>query len=249
MTVRRRLRGGILLGFASLLNLAALLAPSPVLAQPAPQIEERRYDIAEQPLAAALADYATVSGVDIIYPQSLARGRRTRGLRGSFTAAIALKRLLEGTGLIARFNGPTAAVISEEVAAADTASTTSERPVTEQTLRLEMAEVRAPRLVGMRDRAAYERYGRAIQSEIHALVHEHGGYQGFSYRTNITVRIDLDGVIREVVIEKPSAAPEWDAHLLRLLDGRRLSAPPPAGFTGTFRFAVETKDSERRRAR
>ncbi|MCE7796429.1 secretin and TonB N-terminal domain-containing protein [Sphingobium sufflavum] len=83
--------------------LAGMAIHSPVHAQKAGT--ERRYDIPPGTLADALNRFAEQSGVQISYEAELADDRRSSGLRGSYTRADALSRLLAGSGLVARDAG------------------------------------------------------------------------------------------------------------------------------------------------
>ncbi|MDJ0275273.1 TonB-dependent siderophore receptor [Sphingomonas sp. 2R-10] len=65
----------------------------------------RSYDIPAQPLGSALRDYMRQSGVQVGFPSEIGEGITTATVRGSFSAAEALSRLLTGTGLTYRFTG------------------------------------------------------------------------------------------------------------------------------------------------
>lgn len=74
------------------LALAGLCAAGPAFAA------ERVYrlDIEQQPLSAALRAFAEQSGLQVVYDARVAVGLQARGVAGSYTAAQALERLLEG---------------------------------------------------------------------------------------------------------------------------------------------------------
>jgi iron complex outermembrane receptor protein len=74
--------------------IAALYAPT-ACAQEA----TRDYDIAAQPLGAALRHYAAASGREVVADASLVEGRHSAGVRGRLSPEAALTRLLAGTGL------------------------------------------------------------------------------------------------------------------------------------------------------
>ncbi|MEW6436165.1 MAG: STN domain-containing protein [Pseudomonadota bacterium] len=57
------------------------------------------FDIPSQPLVAAIERYSIISSLQVIYDASLATGRRSTAIKGEYTAAAALSRLLSGTGL------------------------------------------------------------------------------------------------------------------------------------------------------
>lgn len=59
------------------------------------------FDIPAQPLKAALAQYAYVSGRPALFPSEILGARISTAVEGRYSAEGALYRLLEGTGLIA----------------------------------------------------------------------------------------------------------------------------------------------------
>jgi iron complex outermembrane receptor protein len=58
-----------------------------------------RFDIPPEPLSRALTDFSEAAAQQIIYSESVVKGRQTPGLHGSYTAAEALDALLSGTDL------------------------------------------------------------------------------------------------------------------------------------------------------
>jgi len=79
---------GLLLG-----GWAGSVEPAPDLARPIPQ----------QPLAAALAEFAHQSRLQLIYVSTIVRSRTSRDLPAGLAPKDALARLLEGTGLSFEF--------------------------------------------------------------------------------------------------------------------------------------------------
>ncbi|MFJ4345346.1 TonB-dependent siderophore receptor [Pseudomonas sp. NPDC089401] len=65
------------------------------------QAANAEYDfaIASSPLEDAVADYSRVVGVTVSFDPAAARGRRSPGVHGHFSAGAALERLLMGTGM------------------------------------------------------------------------------------------------------------------------------------------------------
>lgn len=61
------------------------------------------FDIPAQPLASALYRYGDATGREVLYNAVLTKGRRSAAVKGFFTPEAALRNLLEGTGLTARF--------------------------------------------------------------------------------------------------------------------------------------------------
>ncbi|MGO4686260.1 STN domain-containing protein [Hyphomicrobium sp. 2TAF46] len=68
-------------------------------AQTANPHAEIAFDIAAQPLASALDTYVAMTGLGVLYDAGLAAGRRSKAVRGILAADVALRVLLEGTGL------------------------------------------------------------------------------------------------------------------------------------------------------
>ncbi|TWB98436.1 TonB family protein [Bradyrhizobium macuxiense] len=91
----------------------ALMFGAIVLAAPKASAEGRQidFDIAAQPLAAALEQYGDVAGRSVLYNSNLTAGRHSSAVRGPMTAGMALARLLAGTGLSARVLGETSFVL------------------------------------------------------------------------------------------------------------------------------------------
>jgi iron complex outermembrane receptor protein len=58
-----------------------------------------RFDIPPETLSQALTDFSQAAALQIIYSESVVKGRKTSGLHGSYTAAEALDTLLAGTDL------------------------------------------------------------------------------------------------------------------------------------------------------
>src|SRR5271165_928264 len=59
--------------------------------------------IAPQPLAAALAEFAHQTGLQMVYVSQIVLGRTCKGARAELSATAALTELLDGTGLSFQF--------------------------------------------------------------------------------------------------------------------------------------------------
>lgn len=237
---------------AVLLTLSALapvnrLTPSPLAKEAG---DERLYAIPAQPLAQALTIFARESGVDIFYETGLANGRRSAPIKGRYDVALALRLMLEGTGLQARFTDrqsayvylPSSSQISE--AAAGRPSSTSASP----TLRLDMAEVRAPRMIGSVG-PSFDAYANQAVREIRAILNVGGGLKGTNFNVAILVRLDSSGQIETVGLasESRDRRPEREAEIRNRLVGHKLSQPPPEGFISPFRFEIRPARTARQK--
>ncbi|WP_177175858.1 TonB-dependent receptor [Sphingopyxis sp. YR583] len=111
----------------------ALMTASPlslvVAASPA-SAQEKSYDIKAQPLANAVLEYSRQSGIFVLAPMDLVKGKRSPAVRGSFSASEALVKLLAGSGLraVRGDNGGMALVRSSAQGSDDGASQAPTRP-------------------------------------------------------------------------------------------------------------------------
>ncbi|WP_217430259.1 STN domain-containing protein, partial [Sphingomonas bacterium] len=84
--------------------IALLMAGAPAWAQ------TRTFDIAAMPLGQALRTVSQSSGKQIIFADSLVRGKTAPRLRGPYTADAAIGMLLASSGLVAR-TAPSGAIM------------------------------------------------------------------------------------------------------------------------------------------
>jgi outer membrane receptor protein involved in Fe transport len=83
--------------------------------------------IAPQPLAAALAEFAHQTGLQLVYVTQIAAGRTSKGARAGLSPAATLTELLDGTGLSFQFLNERTVRIFEPVAVAPTTQSTETR--------------------------------------------------------------------------------------------------------------------------
>lgn len=109
-----RLLGALLVASTALVPLGQVVTAQ---AQSAAQGSASAFNIPAQPLTSALTNFARQTGLKIAYPASLTSGKSAAALRGSYTNADALGRLLEGSGLAYRFTGADTVTIVDPTAA------------------------------------------------------------------------------------------------------------------------------------
>jgi len=93
---------------------AAWMSPPPALAAAAVDGEDTtrarprllEFDIAAQPLAAALQRYAVTADQTVLFSDALVSGRTSAAIKGRFPPRVALEALLAGTGLTADDSDP-----------------------------------------------------------------------------------------------------------------------------------------------
>jgi hypothetical protein len=104
-------------------------APPPlrfVQATREPPDTPRAFNIAAQDLNAALLEFADRAGIQIFYDAERLKGRRTAGVRGTYTFEQALTQLLAGTQLRYHFTSATSVTL-EPAPAAPTTNQSSDR--------------------------------------------------------------------------------------------------------------------------
>ncbi|QXQ05299.1 STN domain-containing protein [Sphingosinicellaceae bacterium] len=218
--------------------LASQIAPgvSPVAAQASAPIVEYSFDIAAQPLNLALANFARKARVSIAYESELAVRRRSVAIRGRYTVQIALRALLAGTGLDARFTGPASAIVYPGGSAPPPTTLPGRLP----SLRLDLAEVRAPLTIGTPVRHAALDYARRAQGEIRTMLNTDPAFSRRSVQLRIAIGIDPAGRIEHVDVIRKSADTAPVDDLPEALTGRQLSTPPPPELEQPMRFDVTT---------
>ena len=82
--------------------------------------EQRPFAIPPQALASALSSFGETTNLQLLYDAALARGLNTKGMSGTYPPEQALRILLAGTGLTARF-GRSGTVTLELSGGAETA--------------------------------------------------------------------------------------------------------------------------------
>lgn len=156
---------------AAFLATAAPLAALAALHAPAAQAQEvsHSYDIAAQPLADALRQYARESGRDIIAPATLVAGKRSKAVRGRLSADSALSRLLTGTGLVVEVVDGSIVLRAGNGDAQATGSIDAARTPSSEAIIVTGTRIRGNGPVGSPvatvDREALDRSGRATISD------------------------------------------------------------------------------------
>ena len=228
---------------ALLLAVATPLTPTAPPLHAAQSDDERYYTMPAQPLTQALATFARESGVDIFYETELVRGRSSAPLDGHYSAAMALRALLAGTGLEARFTSRRSAyVFAPDSSRAPSGSPISASGESAPMLRLDMARVRTSPLIGEPNTPSFDAYTHRAVREIRAMLNAEGGFDGPRFNVAIVVGIDPRGQVGSVRLTPESRArhPKREADIRARLVGRSLSQPPPEDFTMPLRFEISS---------
>ena len=239
--VSHPLRSPTLTRGLALLLAVWLLAAAPLVgqAQPTPAFApppERSYDIPAQSLNGALQQFATASGVDILYDHALAAGRRSTALSGVYSPQRAILVLLQGTGLSCRFTNRNAAILFPD-GRPDVATTPNPTTIARAgpTLDLDVMHVTAAPIVGS---AHFDAYGRIAQRDIYARLRSDPILKDATFNIEIQLELDAQGAVRQTRLTQSSGDARLDGRILALLSGARLSQPPPAGLPQPMRFRI-----------
>lgn len=223
-----------IVGAAALAIAAGWVAPVQLCAQSAAPTVEQSYDIPAQPMNMALATFAKASRINIAFESGAVAHLRSAPLRGRYSPAIALSVMLAGRGLTARFTGPASAIVYAESALPQAAASQNGLPA----MQLDLAEVRAPMLIGRPNPGGYVDYARRTELELRGMLGDDPANRGRVFRVRIAVRIDPVGRIGQVELVRGSGDRGRDLSLPGTLIGRQLSAPPPAGIEQPLRFDI-----------
>ena len=210
-THRRTATGNALaLSACLLMTLMAFVCPAAVAADvDTPPAATLRFDLAAQPLDAALVAFGEATGYSVLVSSQLAAGRMASPVRGDYTPAEALQRLLAGTQLGARFSGSNAFTLL---------ALAGEPP----------APVAAP-AVPAPAAPALQAYAAVLQRSLtRALCRLHPDAFG-RYRLAFQLWLDERGKVRDVHVLEPSGVAQRDRAVLQRLRSLLMDGAPPAG--------------------
>ncbi len=215
-------RGGPVILFPVMLALGSLTIAVPTSAQSSAALQEQNYDIPPQPLRTALARFARISRVDILYDDGLATGRKSAAVQGWLTPQQALEALLARTGLSFRFTRPNAALIY----AASAGPTIGYRPQgLEPVLTLDVLHVRATPFI--RPRPSFDSYGRQILQAIDRRMRPEAAASRRAYSAVVRLWIADDGAIGRVEFARGTGSDAQDRLIAAQISSLRLDPPPP----------------------
>lgn len=207
-----------------LVAIAAILGVTPVLATA--QGADRRLEIPSRPLGQALSDFASQTGLQLLYDAPLAAGRQSSAVSGIMSPRSGLALLLQGTGLSARFTSAGAVVIY-----ASTASTVTLNPLT---------AVAAPVVGGSRSDPVFIAYADAVRRRIADHVRTDDALTGAEYRLSIRLWVAEDGAPVRTEILGSSGDPLRDALFLDRAKATPLP-PPPAQLPQPLRIEFSVR--------
>ncbi len=183
---------------APALNPAAQTAPAGLV----------RFDLRRQPLQAALEQFHKLTGQSLLYDSAIVKGRMSSPVRDLCTPEAALHRLLEGTGLIARYTSETAFVLVLQPRAASQPKAHSRMP---------------PAAMSARRRV----YFSQVQAQVEAALCGNAATIPGTYRLALSIWIGADSLIGRVALN-PTGSRRRDDLIRAALTGLPLAGLPPA---------------------
>jgi hypothetical protein len=166
------------------------------------------FDIAAQPLEAALDVFSSTSNVQVLYETSLTSQRRSPGVHGLLTPGAALNALLAGTGLAAWHTTKDAySLVSRQDAALSNRSDVASPP----------SEI-----------ARYGHFLGGLQARFLTALCRNLETRPGRYRIALSFLIGPSGNIEQTALVDSTGDPERDARIMASVEGLTVAeAPPP----------------------
>lgn len=210
---------GLALFLPSLVAFLLLSAAPAAWAAHADEVERIVFDLPAQSLERALSDFGRLTGHSVLVDSAMTQGRMTQAVRGEFAPTDALRQLLAGSGLVARYSGRNAFTLLPEPAASF--------PILPSANDAEMLEPHAaPNLSGM-PRAAAADFAGALQIAITKAMCTAQPDSVGRYRAALQLWIGPEGRILRARLLEPTGLKARDAQLLAQLKGVPIGRKPP----------------------
>jgi hypothetical protein len=172
--------------------------------------EQITFKLPALPLAAALDAYSKLTGYAALVDGELAAGRVSAPVRGTYTPREALRRLLVGTGLTARYASETAFTL-----------------LAEDDARTQGGDRGAPGAIATDRSPALRRYAGIVQTTLKRALCPSAQTRPGQYRAAMQLWIDKSGVVRRVHLLASTGLKQRDAAIERVLAQLVIDQPPP----------------------
>ncbi len=186
---------------AAAFGIVVVFAVTPAWSAPATdQAGPVPFDIPTESLGDALYAYSVATGIEVISDDTLVAGKRSAGISGRYLPEVALRRLLEPTGLAARSVGEGAVALE---AAVPMAPMTADDP--------------------------YGSYSAALQLALTRALCRYDDTRPGYYRVAARLWIGPSGAVERSVLLDGTGDSKRDASLSQLLNHLSVGGPPPVG--------------------
>lgn len=196
-------------GLALAAVLMTLLAITALRAEPPAM---RAFDIAAQPLDAALDAYIRTSGTQVFYETALTVGIAGKPVKGDFTSDAALSELLAGTGL------------------------TAQRTDVDTFIIVPLAKSRAAGLAPVN--AAGSEFLIALQQGVVGALCRNEQTRPGTYRLAVELWVGSTGNAQKVALVGSTGSPERDRAIAAVLDGLAIRQAPPSTMPQPFILVI-----------
>lgn len=176
------------------------------------------FDLPAQPLEKALSAFSRITGHSVLVDSAMTQGLNTAAVQGMLPAQEALRQLLAGTGLSARYSGSDAFTLVPEPVPK---MLEPKRPATDDARA-------APELAGVPPASAAD-FAGALQAAITTAMCAVQPDSFGRYRAALQLWIDAEGRVRQARLLEPSGVKARDAQLLAQLRRLDVGRSPPAG--------------------
>ncbi|TFH81057.1 STN domain-containing protein [Pseudomonas kribbensis] len=175
-------------------------------ADPVPATMRLTLHIPAQELARALDQFSRATGMAVLVDSQLSRGRRSLAVDGEFTAAEALRRMLGGSGLMAKYSRDDAFTL--QVAQVEDVPLPAEKPI--------------PASV-----AVNRSYATAVQAAIERNLCRSPLTRPGSFRAVLQLWIGRDGVVQHNRLVTTTGDVRRDAALVDSFHTLKIDRPTP----------------------
>lgn len=206
-------------------------AGGPVLAvaQDSAAVREQYYDIPSSALNVAIAHYARISHVNIIYDKALTEDHTSAGVQGRHTPQVALLKLLQGTGLSSRFTDRHSAVIYDSrigEGQGTGADETSPQGIGGSTIVLHTIHVQEKRKIGGNSVKLFKDYANSVLSSVDRRLRPEIARRNLRYTIVLWLWIDGGGEIERVELDDFKGTHNDGQTIAGMIRGMRFDAPP-----------------------
>lgn len=170
------------------------------------------FDLQAQPLETALALFGRITGHSVLVAGSLTLNRQAAAVQGEFAPREALRRMLDGTGLVARYSAADAFTLMPDPAAQSAPRDGRERA--------SAAIVEAAR--------AQSGYAQVLQHSITRVLCIAQPDAFGRYRLAVQLWIDATGSVEDARLLEGSGIPERDVAVLSSLRSLEMDTAPPS---------------------
>ena len=192
------------------------------------------FHIPAQPLVSALQAYGQQAGVQILYESQSASGQQSAAVEGSFTPEDALKLLLAGTELKARYTRPNAITLAlpSSVPLGAAAGPMPKADLSLGTLRVRASGEDEDNSSSLRD------YNESVQTDVQKALQKNAKTRTGTYRIVLDLWVDPSRTIERTRLFQSTGDPDRDVAVSAALRGVTLSKPAPANTPQPVRVAI-----------